>query len=90
MSKYFIKLIISCVFLTTGCAGKSSRDIMEERNSSSRAAPVSYSMDGFTLDYRSPEDRYRRPWDFFYKHCKLVGRNNPAPSRADWDCTEAQ
>jgi hypothetical protein len=61
---------------------------MEKRSESARPRNAAYAADGFYLQYRNPPDRKVERWDFFYKHCKLVGRNNPAPNRSEWDCTE--
>lgn len=85
--EFYVITLLFCVFLGTGCASKTSRELMEERNSNSRAHPATYGADGFYLDYRNPPDRNVKNWDFFYKHCKLVGRNNPAPTRSEWDCS---
>lgn len=71
------------------CASKkTSKEIMEERNSSARPRSAAYAADAFYLDNRNPADRDVRAWDFFYKHCKLMGRENTAPNKADWDCTD--
>lgn len=88
-----LRIIITLLGLLQICAcasSKGSQEVMAERNANSRAAPASYSTDNFYLHYRSPADRETRNYDFFYKHCKLVGRNNPAPTRSEWDCTEPQ
>jgi hypothetical protein len=73
--------------LWSGCASKTSREIMEEKNSTARPRPAAYGMEHFYLDNRSPADRQTREWDFFYKHCNLMGRDIPT-NKADWDCTE--
>jgi hypothetical protein len=81
-----LKLILISL-ICGGCASKTSREIMEEKNSSARPRPAAYGTDNFYLDNRSPPDRQIRQWDFFYKHCKLVGRDLPT-NKADWDCTD--
>ena len=83
------RLTLLLALVVAGCATpKTSREVMDERNSQSRASPATYSSEGFYMDYRNPPDRNTRNWDFFYKHCKLVGRNNPAPTRSEWDCSD--
>ncbi len=76
-----------CVGLWACGHTPTSQERMEQANESAHPHPAAYASDSFNLNYRSPPDRDVRAWDFFYKHCKLVGRDNPAPSRADWECT---
>ena len=81
--------ILMALLLTSSCAQKlTSRERMDEANASSRSHPAGYISESFYLDYRSPADRDPQNMDFFYKHCKLVGREHAAPSRSDWECSD--
>ncbi len=83
-----IAVVLSGSNLISCASAKTSKEVMEERNSSARPRSAAYAADNFYLDNRNPADRETRGWDFFYKHCKLMGRENTAPNKADWDCTD--
>ncbi len=69
-----------------GCAS-STRERLEARQDQGHPRAAAYGAEGFTMDFRSPEPRPYRAWEFYYKNCVLVSRN-PYPSRADYECAD--
>gem|GEM_PF-5570144 len=69
------------------CANPSSQDRMRAIRDSSREKPAAIGMESFWLDHRSPPDRQVHPWEYYYKHCTLVGRQ-PEIDWADYSCTD--
>lgn len=81
------KRFIGLALVLSACASPSARERLDERQSRNNARAAAYAADGFTTDYRSPEPRPFRPWEFYYKNCSLVSRN-PYPDRAEYSCSD--
>ena len=80
---YWMSLLI-CL---CACSSPSSRQKMDAARSKSHHNYAVDGMETFWLDYRSPEDKDVRSWEFYYKHCSLSGRK-PFYDKADYLCTE--
>lgn len=72
--------------LTSACSTPSVKDTLEEKYYSGRAHPAAYGADGFMVDHAQEIREYRK-WEFYYKHCALVSRDQ-FPSKSNWECSE--
>lgn len=78
--------LLAFALALAACGTRSSRDLLEERQSRARPRAATYGTDGFYRDGQLPERDLPPPGEFFFKHCTLVGRN-PYPSASDWECS---
>lgn len=85
--KMIMGAMITVLICIAGCSSLSSREKIDAARESARPKPAAVYMDGFWTDYRSPADKEVQHWEFYYKHCSLVGRK-PYPDRAEYMCTE--
>lgn len=80
-------LVTGLVLTMTSCSTPSARQVMADRLSGQRARSAAYAAEGFTMDHRSPEGRPYQSWEFYYKHCALINRNQ-FPSRDEYECSD--
>lgn len=73
---------------SAACSSRSTRERLEDRQSSARPRPAAYGADGFYNDGEFAERGKPGPdTEFFFKRCSLVGRN-PFTTASEWECTE--
>jgi hypothetical protein len=77
-----LMICISIAGFLSGCATPSSMDIMDERQSKSKANPYAY--DSF-YSSNLPE-REVRASQFYYKNCRLDERSTVYPKKTEWAC----
>jgi hypothetical protein len=81
-----------CVLLFSflaGCASagdSSSGYLMPEMDEGSQADPNAFAADSFTFRKDMPDRRDWKPWEFYYKHCSINGRE-AFYSKTSYDCT---
>lgn len=86
--KALIFLVGFACLAASSCASRTSREQLEDRQSSARPRAAAYGADGFYNDGDFPARGKPAPeTEFFFKHCSLGGRH-PYPSVSDWECSE--
>lgn len=78
-------LLISIHF-AGGCA-LSPYEQLEEIRFSGKPHAAAYIADGLTVD-RNPPNRTYQKYEFFYKHCDLMGRTPFPKKAAEYECTD--
>lgn len=64
-----------------------ARERIEAAQDRGKPRAAAYAADGFMTDHRSPEPRPYKAWEFYYKHCVLVSRNE-IPNKAEYNCSD--
>jgi hypothetical protein len=75
-----------CFFIfVVGCS-TSGPYMLPEVDDGSQARPEAYAADTMTFRKGMPDRRDWKPWEFYYKHCSINGRE-AYYSKTSYDCT---
>lgn len=86
MIKWRTICLLFFIHIAVGCA-LSPYDKLEEIRFSGKPHRAAYIADGLTVDRNPPERPYKK-YEFFYKHCDLMGRTPFPKKAAEYECTD--
>ena len=87
MQRLFLSMTILLTLVTANCSSAPQRRAHEDIEQSASTAPgAAYTGYGMYPRKETPERTAPNPWEFYYKHCALSGRDDVFSKNA-YECS---